>query len=127
MNNPCELGGYFVPPKYDCYQLANSPDDAICTCPNGEARRNARCRKKQLIKLGISMKNHIQVFAITSIVGLMEHVLNELFSRIRSTFVDAPMVPGVMRFLDPVRAPLHRRQQQQPQPPPRQRRRQQPF
>ena len=112
INNPCELGDYFVPPKYDCYQLANSPDDAICTCPNGEARRNSRCRKEQLIKLRAFLRKNIQVFVTVSIVDLSEYVLNELFSRIRSISVDVLMVQGVMRFLAHVRALLRRQQQQ---------------
>ena len=42
INNPCELNGYFTPPNYNCFQLTN---DVICTCPDGQAVTNARCRK----------------------------------------------------------------------------------
>ena len=121
VNNPCELGGYFVPPKYDCYQLSNSPNDAICTCPNGEARRNARCRKKSVLKFEVFIEN-IQVFATASIADAMEYVMNELYLQIHSIFVDVTMVQGVMRFLDHVQVLLHLQQPQQQrrrrQPPP---------
>lgn len=50
INNPCELGGYFIPPKYNCYQLANSPNDVICTCPNGQGQKNTRCRKRYFLR-----------------------------------------------------------------------------
>ncbi|CAF1151511.1 unnamed protein product [Rotaria sp. Silwood1] len=41
--NPCQLGGYFNPPNYNCIQLLNEPN-VICTCPNGQGRKNTPCR-----------------------------------------------------------------------------------
>ena len=43
--NPCQLGGSFTPPNYNCIQLLHDSDVVICTCPNGQGRKNAPCRK----------------------------------------------------------------------------------
>ena len=44
--NPCELGGDFTAPSYNCIQLPNDLNNVICTCPNGQGRENAPCREK---------------------------------------------------------------------------------
>ncbi|CAF1124745.1 unnamed protein product [Rotaria sordida] len=41
--NPCQLGGYFTPPNYNCIQLLHE-SNVICTCPNEQGRKNAPCR-----------------------------------------------------------------------------------
>ncbi|CAF1253428.1 unnamed protein product [Rotaria sordida] len=41
--NPCQLGGYFIPPNYNCIQLLHE-SNVICTCPNEQGRKNAPCR-----------------------------------------------------------------------------------
>jgi hypothetical protein len=48
--NPCELGGNFLPPNYNCIELPNNFNDVICTCPDGQGQLNARCRKKYLLR-----------------------------------------------------------------------------
>ncbi|CAF4238690.1 unnamed protein product [Rotaria sp. Silwood2] len=49
--NPCQLGGYFTPPKYNCIQLLNEPN-VICTCPNEQGRKNVPCRVCDNVQCG---------------------------------------------------------------------------
>jgi len=42
------LGGDFVPPRYECLPATDNVNNVICTCPNGHAVVNARCRKKKI-------------------------------------------------------------------------------
>ena len=44
--NPCELGGDFLPPHYQCLQAADNLNNVICTCPDGQTVTDARCRKR---------------------------------------------------------------------------------
>jgi len=44
--NPCQLGGDFVPPNYQCFQATDNVNNVICTCPDGQAQTNTRCSKK---------------------------------------------------------------------------------
>ncbi len=44
--NPCELGGDFSPPNYQCIQAVDDFNNVICTCPDGGAEVNRPCRKR---------------------------------------------------------------------------------
>ena len=48
--NPCELGGDFSAPNYQCFQATDNIDNVVCTCPDGNAQINRRCRKKFLTR-----------------------------------------------------------------------------
>jgi hypothetical protein len=51
-SNPCELGGTFLPPAYQCLSLPNNLVDILCTCPDGQANLNRRCRVCDLVNCG---------------------------------------------------------------------------
>ncbi|CAF3825091.1 unnamed protein product [Rotaria sordida] len=50
--NPCELGGNFLPPNYQCLQITDNFNDVICTCPDGHVETNTRCRICDKINCG---------------------------------------------------------------------------
>lgn len=52
--NPCELGGDFVPPRYECLQATDNVNNVICTCPDGHAVVNARCRICESVNCGLN-------------------------------------------------------------------------
>jgi len=50
--NPCELGGEFSPPNYQCIQATDNINNVVCTCPDGGIEINTRCRICDKINCG---------------------------------------------------------------------------
>ena len=46
--NPCQIGGEFLGPNYQCFQSTENPNNAICTCPDGQTQINRPCRESTL-------------------------------------------------------------------------------
>ena len=90
--NPCELGGDFSAPNYQCIQAVDDLNNVICTCPDGQSVVNARCREREKDgKFGFFCTIELQVFAIQLIVDHRVFVSKNRFSRIYFMLVDVPM------------------------------------
>lgn len=67
--NPCELGGDFVPPNYQCLQATDNFNNVICTCPDGQSVTNGRCRKKDFLLFCFFLKDYF-----ISIIGMCDGI-----------------------------------------------------
>lgn len=104
--NPCELGGDFSPPNYQCLQAVDDVNNVICTCPDGQSVVNARCRKRysrfDCIFFCSIWLIELQVFAIQLIVVHRVFVSKNHCSKIYFILVDVRMERIIIFFPDHV-------------------------